>query len=147
MPFSPVVKKSAKKILEHHASASLKAAYDELANFERENLPQFTQYHVVFLTSTSPSPAIRGLFSNRRLRPWISYIQGSSLSESDLRRCGVRKAAACFVIADRSKGNISDDVVIDEEQRNVLRVWSVRKFASNTPVYVYNLRYLNLREI
>jgi hypothetical protein len=61
------------------------------------------------------------------------------LEGNDLRRAGVRKAAACFVIADRSKG-VHDDTAMDEDQLNVLRVWSIRKYAPKTPVFASNLR-------
>ncbi|KAI3647012.1 hypothetical protein MP228_007233 [Amoeboaphelidium protococcarum] len=98
-----------------------------------------TSYQIVILSPHKPTHDIKQLLNSLQYRHRIAFIQGSALEENDLRRCSLRQASACFVIADRSKGiHLSDG--IEEDRRNVLRVWSIRKFSSKTPVYAFNIR-------
>ena len=98
-----------------------------------------SSYHIVILTPTPPSPAMKIMLSSIKFHTRVTFIQGSALEENDLRRAKVRQAAACFIIADRHRSITVPDA-IDEDHKNVLRVWSTRKYAPTTPVYVYNLR-------
>ncbi len=56
-----------------------------------------------------------------------------------MKRCAIRKAEAAFILADRSKATFAEEAV-NEDHRAVLRVWSVRKYAPRTPVFVSTLR-------
>lgn len=78
--------------------------------------------------STQPAtPALVRMLKTRDFRNRVVYIQGSALEEGDLKRARVQGASACFVVSDRSKNTVMEDAV-EEDHRNVLRVWSIKKF-------------------
>lgn len=93
----------------------------------------------MLVSNQVPSTAIKTLLSSRRYTRRVTFVQGSALEELDLKRAGVRSAAACFVLSDRSKEFNAHDAT-EEDHLNVLRVWSLRKYAPRIPVYVSNLR-------
>jgi hypothetical protein len=96
-------------------------------------------YHIVVVATSPLSATVKGLLASRQFNHRVTFVHASALEESDLHRTGVRKSAACFILSDRSKGAGTDEGV-EEDYQNVLRVWSVRKYAPNTPVYIHNLR-------
>ena len=98
-----------------------------------------TSYQIVIVSTKQLSSAVKTLLSSRQYQSRFTFILGSALEESDLRRSGVRKSSACFILSDRSKG-AATELGMEEDHQNVLRVWSVRKYASRTPVYISNLR-------
>eukprot|EP00158_Paraphelidium_tribonemae_P008614 Partr_v1_DN28629_c0_g1_i1_m50443 putative Potassium large conductance calcium-activated channel, subfamily M, alpha member 1 len=114
-------------------NSSILSEYEELNSAARQ------KYHIVLMSSTHPSPHIQNLLKTQPYRSNITWIRGSPLEDNDLRRCSLEKAAACFMLADRGK-NMHQSDAKDEDHSNVLRVWSVRRYAPATPVFVYNLR-------
>ena len=98
-----------------------------------------TNYHIVLMSAAAPSTFIRNMLRSRKYSARVTWIQGSSLEEADLKRCGLAKAAACFILADRSK-LMTHNAARAEDHSNVLRVWSVKRFAPETPVFATNLR-------
>ena len=98
-----------------------------------------TTYKLVLLSHQPLSKDIKLLLKSHDYRNRVIFISGSSLEEPDLKRACVQKASACFVIADRSK--VTDILEAQQEDhKNVLRIWSMKKFAPRVPIYAYNLR-------
>jgi hypothetical protein len=56
---------------------------------------------LVLLVPTPPSAEVKALFAQARYHNRVQYLQGSVFEPNDLERCAVRKAKACFVIADK----------------------------------------------
>ncbi|ELU15404.1 hypothetical protein CAPTEDRAFT_224554 [Capitella teleta] len=65
----------------------------------------------------------------------VIYIQGSALKDTDLSRCRIQDAEACFMIAVR---NYRDRAAAD--QHTILRSWAVKDFAPHCPQYVQVFR-------
>ncbi|KAJ3359197.1 potassium channel, sub T, member 2 [Allomyces javanicus] len=86
---------------------------------------------VVFLSRRSPSPAVKALISAPVFHSRVFYIQGSALNPADLGRAKITTADAVFFISNNTTR---------EDERNVLRVWSVVRYAPLTHLYIYTHR-------
>lgn len=72
---------------------------------------------------------IKALLHKQEYRDRAEFIQGSSLSEDDLIRSGVKYAQAVFVMANRNTNNPRE-----EDDNNTLRAWAISDFAPSTPL-------------
>ncbi|KAJ3389880.1 hypothetical protein HDU92_000825 [Lobulomyces angularis] len=88
---------------------------------------------IVFLMSEPPSLAVESLLNNTQLRERVQYFSGSCLNHDDLRRLQVNKAAAVFILANRSVRPQKED------EQNSLRTWAIDNFAPQVPMYVYTM--------
>ncbi|KAI9143121.1 calcium-activated BK potassium channel alpha subunit-domain-containing protein [Paraphysoderma sedebokerense] len=100
------------------------------AFFNKESFSN-TKQKLVFLSRKSAPPAVTAILSTHFYQSWASYIQGSALNERDLRRVQLKNASAIFIVTDFNSASVVED------ERNVLRVWSINRFAPNVPLYVY----------
>lgn len=82
---------------------------------------------IVFLHPDTPSTELRQVLKTNYTR--VKYLIGSPLSVCDLNRCGLQKARACVVLADR----FSNDPLA-EDRANLLQVTSLKHASSSTPV-------------
>ncbi|ORZ37521.1 hypothetical protein BCR44DRAFT_1034523 [Catenaria anguillulae PL171] len=83
---------------------------------------------VVLLARHSLTAEVKTLISTPMFRDQVHFIRGSALNESDLIRAKVRTALAVFIITVHAP---------EEDERNVLRVWSVAKHAPDAEIYVH----------
>ncbi|KAI9168331.1 hypothetical protein H9P43_007703 [Blastocladiella emersonii ATCC 22665] len=86
---------------------------------------------VVLLTRRKPSSDVKTLINTPAFRDHVFYIMGSALNEGDLSRAQVRSALGVFFISNNTSS---------EDERNVLRVWSVARFAPEVELYIYTHR-------
>jgi voltage-gated potassium channel Kch len=96
-------------------------------------------YRLVILSPNAPPPSIKALISTRVFASLVTYIHGNSLEEADMRRAALRKSSACFVMSDSEISVTSEEAMV-EDHKNVLRIWSLKKFSPNTSLFVHNLR-------
>ncbi|KAJ3369002.1 potassium channel, sub T, member 2 [Allomyces arbusculus] len=86
---------------------------------------------VVFLSRRRPSLPVKALINAPLFRNRIFFIQGSALKPTDLDRVQISTADAAFFISNNTTA---------EDERNVLRVWSVVRHAPLTHLYIYTHR-------
>ncbi|KNE70116.1 hypothetical protein AMAG_20242 [Allomyces macrogynus ATCC 38327] len=86
---------------------------------------------VVFLSRRRPPTAVKALINAPLFRDRVFYIQGSALNDADLQRAQIASADAVFFISNNTTA---------EDERNVLRVWSVVRHAPLTHLYIYTHR-------
>ena len=86
-----------------------------------------TTTRIIFLHPDTPSTELRQVLKTNYTR--VEYLIGSPLSTCDLHRCGLEKARACVVLADR----FSNDPLA-EDRANLLQVASLKNTSSSTLV-------------
>ncbi|CAL1527381.1 unnamed protein product [Lymnaea stagnalis] len=68
----------------------------------------------------------------------VIYVQGSALKDTDLTRCRMQDAEACFILSARNhRNNAAKDAT---DQHTIMRAWAVRDFAPKCPLYVQLFR-------
>ncbi|CAH1778585.1 unnamed protein product, partial [Owenia fusiformis] len=97
--------------------------------------PKLQDYYVVLLSPCELEPTIKMILSVPIWAQRVIYIQGSVLKDSDLNRCRMQDAEACFILAQR---NYADRNAAD--QHTIMRSWAVRDFAPHCPQYVQIFR-------
>ncbi|CAD5111556.1 DgyrCDS858 [Dimorphilus gyrociliatus] len=97
--------------------------------------PKLQHYYVVLLSPCELDATMKMILQVPIWAARVIYIQGSALKDSDLNRCRMQEAEACFVIAER---NITDRTAAD--QHTILRSWAVKDFAPYVPQYVQMFR-------
>lgn len=78
--------------------------------------PKLQHYYVVLLSPCELDSTMKMILQVPIWAARVIYIQGSALKDSDLNRCRMQEAEACFIIAER---NISDRTAAD--QHTILR--------------------------
>ncbi|KAI9219264.1 hypothetical protein BC828DRAFT_174995 [Blastocladiella britannica] len=86
---------------------------------------------VVMLSRHNPSIDVKAMINAPKYSNTVFYIRGSALNEEDLCRAKVRTSLGVFFISDNTW---------TEDERNVLRVWSVARHAPSVELYVYTHR-------
>ncbi|KAH3877237.1 hypothetical protein DPMN_001099, partial [Dreissena polymorpha] len=61
----------------------------------------------------------------------VVYMRGSVLRETDLKRCRIAQAEACFILAPR---HLENRAIAD--QHTIMRSWAVKDFAPNCKQYI-----------
>ncbi|XP_064616919.1 potassium channel subfamily T member 2-like [Liolophura sinensis] len=97
--------------------------------------PKLQDYFVVFLSPCELDPTMKMLLQVPLWSQRVIYIRGSALKDSDLARCRMQDAEACFVLAAR---NYIDRTAAD--QHTILRSWAVKDYAPECPQYVQVFR-------
>ncbi|KAK3602530.1 hypothetical protein CHS0354_003782 [Potamilus streckersoni] len=97
--------------------------------------PKLQDYHVVLLSPCELDSMMKMLLQVPLWAQRVIYIQGSALKDSDLARCRVQDAEACFILAAR---NYADREAAD--QHTILRSWAIKDFARHCPQYVQVFR-------
>lgn len=107
-----------------HVTATTAAGFlKELLHPDRHD----TTTHIVFLHPDMPTPELRQTLKAHYTR--VEYLTGSPLSAKDLSRCGLQRAKACFVLADRFTAD-----PLAEDRANLLQVASLKNVSLQTPV-------------
>ncbi|XP_071947875.1 potassium channel subfamily T member 2-like [Antedon mediterranea] len=88
-------------------------------------------FFVVMLTPSELEPTVKWLLQVPLWSQRVIYIQGSVLKDTDLVRCRMDQAEACFILSPRNKMDR-----IEADQQTILRTWAVKDFAPNIPLYV-----------
>lgn len=97
--------------------------------------PKLQDYFVVLLSPCELDPTMKLILQVPIWAARVIYIQGSALKDTDLSRCRMQDAEACFMIAAR---NYTDKTAAD--QHTILRSWAVKDFAPHCPQYVQIFR-------
>ncbi|KAL5011495.1 hypothetical protein ScPMuIL_010046 [Solemya velum] len=97
--------------------------------------PKLQDYFVVLLSPCDLDPTMKMLLQVPMWAQRVIYIQGSALKDTDLTRCRVQDAEACFILAARS---YNDRGAAD--QHTILRSWAIKDFAPHCPQYVQIFR-------
>ncbi|XP_074653905.1 potassium channel subfamily T member 2-like isoform X3 [Tubulanus polymorphus] len=97
--------------------------------------PKLQDYFVVLLSPCELDPTMKMILQVPIWSQRVIYIQGSALKDSDLTRCRMQDAEACFILAAR---NYADRTAAD--QHTILRSWAVKDFAPHCPQYVQIFR-------
>ncbi|KAI9183025.1 hypothetical protein H9P43_003941 [Blastocladiella emersonii ATCC 22665] len=110
---------------------------------------------VVMLTRHAPSPEVSALMATPAFRGRVYYLVGSALDPVHLQRARVRDAQAVFFMSEpgsatsgletphhhhaaaTAHGSSSSSTTETEDERNVVRVWSVARYAPRVDLYVY----------
>ncbi|XP_071152421.1 potassium channel subfamily T member 2-like isoform X5 [Mytilus edulis] len=97
--------------------------------------PALQSYFVVLLSPCELDPTMKMLLQVPIWSQRVIYIQGSAVKDTDLIRCRVQDALACFILAAR---NYVDKGAAD--QHTILRSWAIKDFAPDCPQYVQIFR-------
>ncbi|KAJ3207429.1 GTPase-activating protein S23 [Entophlyctis luteolus] len=89
---------------------------------------------VVILARTPLTPQVHSVISSYKYSNRVTYLVGSGMDATDLRRAQVRHSSAVFVLADRGAGDHRR-----EDERNTLRAWAIRQYAPDVPIFVKNM--------
>ncbi|XP_041370512.1 potassium channel subfamily T member 2-like isoform X2 [Gigantopelta aegis] len=97
--------------------------------------PMLQDYFVVLLSPCELDSNMKMLLQVPLWAQRVIYVQGSALKYSDLARCRMQDALACFILSAR---NYQDRTAAD--QHTIMRAWAVKDFAPNCPLYVQIFR-------
>lgn len=97
--------------------------------------PKLQDYFVVLLSPSELDSTMKLILQVPIWAARVIYIQGSALKDTDLSRCRVQDAEACFMTAAR---NYTDKTAAD--QHTILRSWAVKDFAPQCPQCVQIFR-------
>eukprot|EP00762_Andalucia_godoyi_P005963 ANDGO_00008.mRNA.1 Calcium-activated potassium channel slo-1 len=87
--------------------------------------------HVVLLSPGVPDSDMELFLRNKFSWGRLSYVQGSALSSSDIRRTDVDHLVACLIISDNTVAN-----GLEEDQETVLRCLAIRNACKTIPIIV-----------
>ncbi|KAJ3120310.1 potassium channel, sub T, member 2 [Physocladia obscura] len=115
-----------------------------LGNFENELImsdvldgilhEQSTNEKVVILARSAATPKVTEVVSDYKYKNCVTYLVGSGMKKPDLERAQVKHASAVYVLGDRGASDRRR-----EDERNTLRVWAIRNYAPDVPIFVRNL--------
>lgn len=94
----------------------------------------------VVLMSNDPARSdVNALLEQPMFKQRVFYFTGSALNRTDLSRAAVRHAESVFILCDHTRS---------EDERNVLRTWSISQYAPRTPLHCYSYfsEYLRYKE-
>ncbi|XP_046570443.1 potassium channel subfamily T member 2-like [Haliotis rubra] len=97
--------------------------------------PLLQDYFVVLLSPCELDSTMKMLLQVPIWAQRVIYVQGSALKYTDLARCRMQEAEACFVLAGRNHSN-----KMTSDQHTILRSWAVKDFAPTCPLYVQIFR-------
>ncbi|ORZ39816.1 hypothetical protein BCR44DRAFT_1425701 [Catenaria anguillulae PL171] len=86
---------------------------------------------IVLFSRHSPTADVKNIINAPLYNERVHFIKGSPLNDSDLSRAQVRSALAVFVLS----SNLASD-----DERSVLRVWSIAQYAPHVELYVFHHR-------
>ncbi|XP_055896254.1 potassium channel subfamily T member 2-like isoform X3 [Biomphalaria glabrata] len=95
-------------------------------------------YFVVMLSPCELDTTMKMLLQVPLWAQRVIYVQGSALKDTDLTRCRMQDAEACFILSARNHRNNSAKDAAD--QHTIMRAWAVRDFAPKCPLYVQLFR-------
>ncbi|XP_059171970.1 potassium channel subfamily T member 2-like [Physella acuta] len=95
-------------------------------------------YFVVMLSPCELDTTMKMLLQVPLWAQRVIYVQGSALKDTDLTRCRMQDAEACFILSARNhRNNAAKDAT---DQHTIMRAWAVRDFAPKCPLYVQLFR-------
>ncbi|KAH9496929.1 potassium channel, sub T, member 1 [Bulinus truncatus] len=95
-------------------------------------------YFVVMLSPCELDTTMKMLLQVPLWAQRVIYVQGSALKDTDLTRCRMQDAEACFILSARNhRNNAAKDAA---DQHTIMRAWAVRDFAPKCPIYVQLFR-------
>ncbi|XP_053380951.1 potassium channel subfamily T member 2-like isoform X3 [Mercenaria mercenaria] len=97
--------------------------------------PKLQDYFVVLLSPCELDPTMKVLLQVPMWAQRVIFIQGSALKDTDLARCRVQDAEACFIL---STQNVENKEAAD--QHTIMRSWAIKDFAPECPQYVQIFR-------
>ncbi|XP_062581347.1 potassium channel subfamily T member 2-like isoform X2 [Saccostrea cucullata] len=86
---------------------------------------------VVLLSSDEKDTSLQIILKDPKWAHRVIYMKGSALKDSDLQRCRLQEADACFILAP-SKCHNRDEA----DQHTILRSWAVKDFAPQCRQYI-----------
>ncbi|ESN98456.1 hypothetical protein HELRODRAFT_176931 [Helobdella robusta] len=92
--------------------------------------PKVQDYFVVLLSPSEMDDTLKLILQVPIWAARVIYIRGSALKDSDLSRCRLQDAYACFFIVSRNQDKMASD------QHTILRSWAVRDFAPQVTQYL-----------
>uniref|UniRef100_A0A1I8HFI5 Potassium channel, subfamily T, member 1 n=2 Tax=Macrostomum lignano TaxID=282301 RepID=A0A1I8HFI5_9PLAT len=93
--------------------------------------PKLQDYYVILFSPCELDSTLKIIMQVPIWSQRVIYIQGSALKDSDLARCRMQDAEACFILCPRS---YQDRNAAD--QHTIMRAWAVKDFAPHCPQYV-----------
>ncbi|CAG5131454.1 unnamed protein product, partial [Candidula unifasciata] len=100
--------------------------------------PKLQDYFVVMLSPCELDTTMKMLLQVPLWAQRVIYVQGSALKDTDLTRCRMQDAEACFILSARNHRNTADKDATD--QHTIMRAWAVRDFAPKCPLYIHLFR-------
>lgn len=86
---------------------------------------------VVLLSSDEKDTSLQIILKDPKWAHRVIYMRGSALKDTDLQRCRLQEADACFILAP-SKCHNRDEA----DQHTILRSWAVKDFAPQCRQYI-----------
>lgn len=114
----------------HITADSVGTFISDFLHPERED----AEVDVVIMNMKEPDLDMQRLL--KRYYNQLFYIQGNVMTSDDLNRAALRKADACLILADKYSGDMDA-----EDASNIMRVISVKNYASNVKVIIQLLQY------
>uniref|UniRef100_A0A1I8JEF5 Potassium channel subfamily T member 2 n=1 Tax=Macrostomum lignano TaxID=282301 RepID=A0A1I8JEF5_9PLAT len=93
--------------------------------------PKLQDYYVILFSPCELDSTLKIIMQVPIWSQRVIYIQGSALKDSDLARCRMQDAEACFILCPRSYQDRSA-----ADQHTIMRAWAVNDFAPQCPQYV-----------
>ena len=88
-------------------------------------------FYCIILSPSEMIPSLAAILQSPMWAQRVIYIQGTVLNSSDLERCQMELAEACFILASRNYGNRKD-----ADQHTTVRSWAVKDYAHNCTQYI-----------
>ncbi|XP_052763333.1 potassium channel subfamily T member 2-like isoform X2 [Mya arenaria] len=93
--------------------------------------PKLEEHVVVLMASELMDVNMQVILKDPKWSQRVVYMRGSVLKDTDLKRCRIASAEACFILAPRY---IKDRTQAD--QHTILRSWAVKDFAPKCKQYI-----------
>ncbi|KAI8618350.1 hypothetical protein BC830DRAFT_1061519 [Chytriomyces sp. MP71] len=100
-----------------HVIIAGSASYAVIVDFCREFFAADTTSKVVILSQTEPNLFMRRLLRHPSYRSRISYLCGSALSATDLKRASAKYATALFLINEGIESESSGSISVQEDEQ------------------------------
>ncbi|KAL4216992.1 potassium channel [Mactra antiquata] len=93
--------------------------------------PKLEEHIVVLMAADEMDINMQVILKDPKWSQRVVYMRGSALKDTDLKRCRITEAEACFILAPRY---IKDRAKAD--QHSILRSWAVKDFAPKCKQYI-----------
>ncbi|KAL5013854.1 hypothetical protein ScPMuIL_008124 [Solemya velum] len=100
--------------------------------------PKLEDDIVVLLSSDDLDSSMQVIMRDPKWAHRVIHMRGSALKDTDLRRCRIREAEACFLMAHRNTSNKAQ-----ADRHTILRSWAVKDFAPKCKQYIQLLNAEN----
>ena len=88
---------------------------------------------LVFFSPQPLSVAVKSLLTESIYAHRVIALLGDATDDYDMHRAKINEASAVFVLS-----NPTSTKLIEDDQNNTLRAWTIKNYAPEIPIYIYN---------